>query len=327
MKAAWYERVGQPHDVLQVGELDTPAPRHGELCIQVHASGVNPSDANRRRGEKWPRLSGPIIPHCDGAGVVVAAGAGVSEDWVGRRVWTNIADGYRQNGTAAQSVCLPLDNVAPLPDNTSYNEGACLGVPAMTAHCCLFSNGSVAGKDILVTGGAGAVGHYAIQLAKWAGARVIATVSSDEKAAVADEAGADLTLNYRMIDVARAVKDFTNGIGVDRIVDVDFGGNLETLFGAIRTGGVIATYASRTEETPNLPVYPAMMLSLTTKFVLLPTTPGALRSRAKSDIVRWLETGRSIHRIAREFTLEEIADCHTFVEAKSKIGCAIVVLP
>jgi NADPH2:quinone reductase len=327
MKAAWYEEVGQPHEVLQVGDREMPEPQHGELRVRIHASGVNPADANRRRGEKkWQRLPGAVIPHCDGAGIVDAVGTGVPEDWIGRRVWTNIAGGYRQNGTAAQYVCLPLDNIARLPDNTGFSEGACLGVPAMTAHCCLFSDGSIAGQDVLVTGGAGAVGNYAIQLAKWAGARVIATVSSDAKALVARQAGADLIVNYRNDDTIEAVKDFTGGIGVDRAVDVDFGGNLETLLGTVRTGGVIATYASRGNETPGVPAYPAMMLSLTAKFVLLPTVSDALRSRAKSDIVRWLEAGHAIHRIAQEFPLDQIADCHALVEGKTKIGCAIVTV-
>lgn len=327
MKAAWYEKNGDAHDVFQIGELPVPDPKAGEVQINIHISAVNPSDTNRRRGSLGHPLTGLTVPHYDGAGVVTKVGAGVDESWLGQRVWTNIGGAYPQHGTAAQITCLPLENVAPLPETTSFEHGACLGVPAMTAYCCLFSDGSITGQSVLVTGGAGAVGHYAIQLAKWAGARVVTTVSSDEKAEIARKAGADLVVNYRNEDVAAAALDFTGGTGVDRIVDVDFGANLTMLLSAIRVGGVIATYASQADHAPAVPAYEAMRKSVTIKFVLLPMAAPELRRLAREGITRWLETGHARHLVAQVLPLDAVADAHVLVESGSKLGCALVRLP
>src|SRR6185503_9292184 len=152
-------------------------------------------------------------------------GEGVSAGRVGERVWLYEAQLERPFGTAAEHVALPAHQAVPLPDGTSFAEGACLGIPAMTAHRCVFADGPVAGQTILVTGGAGAVGHYAIQLARWGGANVIATVSGADKAAHAKAAGADHIVNYKSDDVAQSVKDITKGQGADRAIEVEFGGN------------------------------------------------------------------------------------------------------
>src|SRR5215207_7476637 len=227
MKAVWYTRQGPPAQVVQVGEQPTPHAAAGEVRVRLHASAVNPADSNRSVGRSYG-MDGPlIIPNSDGSGVVDEIGAGVDASWLGRRVWLyNGQRGGRVLGTAAEYIALDADLVSELPHDTSFFEGACLGIPCMTAHRAVTLGGELDGKTVLVTGGAGAVGHYAVQWAKHFGARVIATVSSPEKAAHASRAGADLIVNYRSENVAARVREYTGGSGVHHVVDVDFGGNL-----------------------------------------------------------------------------------------------------
>src|SRR6195952_878486 len=225
MKAVWYERSGAAPDVLTFGDTPTPVAGPGEVRVQLKASAVNPADVGRRAGSyralEYPR----VIPNSDGAGIIDQVGDGVSRLSVGQRVW--LFNGQRNGrafGTAAEYIALAEHLVTPLPDDVSFAAGATLGIPGMTAWCCLFGDGPIAGQTVLVTGGAGAVGHYAVQLAKWGGARVIATVSSPIKDMEARLAGADLVINYRNDDVIAKVLDFTKQRGVDRVVDGDFGG-------------------------------------------------------------------------------------------------------
>src|SRR5437763_3584800 len=229
MKAVWYERAGPAPEVLTFGEVPTPVASPGEVLIRLEASGVNPSDVGRRAGRyramEYPR----VICNSDGAGIVDQIGEGVTRLAIGQRVW--LYNGQRNGrafGTAAEYIALAEQLVTPLPDDLSFAAGATLGIPCMTAWCCLFGDGSIAGQTVLVTGGAGAVGHYAVQLAKGAGARVIATVSSESKAEQAKLAGADLVINYKTEDVVSSTMAFTGGRGIDRLVDVDFGGNIAT---------------------------------------------------------------------------------------------------
>jgi NADPH2:quinone reductase len=245
VKAAYYEQLGNAQDVLKIGEIDVPELRANEVLIKVRASGINPSDVKQRSG--WGGLKmrhSRVIPHNDGAGIIEAVGEGVSPSRIGDRVWIYEATLIRQFGTAAEYVVVPSEQAVLLPENTDFAAGACLGVPAMTAHHCVFKDGAVTGKTVLVAGGAGAVGNYAIQLAKWGGATVIATVSSAEKAEIAKTAGADYIVNYKAEDVVARIKEFTGGKGVDRVIEVDFAGNLEINLKAIKRNGTIATYAS-----------------------------------------------------------------------------------
>src|SRR6476469_7508942 len=202
MKAVWYERTGAAPDVLSFGDMPTPVARSGEVLIRLEASGVNPADAGRRAGSYRPMEFSRVIPNSDGAGIVDQAGDGVTRLQVGQRVW--LYNGQRNGrafGTAAEYITLAEHLVTPLPDNLSFPEGATLGIPAMTAWTCLHCDGPIVGQTVLVTGGAGAVGHYAVQLANWGGAKVIATVSSAAKGEQARLAGADLVLNYKTEDV------------------------------------------------------------------------------------------------------------------------------
>lgn len=245
MRAVWYDRQGPANDVLVCGELPTPEPGNYEVRVKLEAAGVNPSDTYRRRGPvpamEYPR----VITSSDGAGVVDLVGPMVPHSWIGKRVW--LYNGQRNGrwmGTAAEYIALNVDLVTELPPHASFAEGATLGIPGMTAHYCVFVAGSVQGRKLLVTGAAGAVGHYAVQLAKWAGASVIATVSSDAKAQRARAGGADHVINYRTEDVATRVRDITGGEGVDHVVDVDFGGNLAATLRCVRSNGSVAIYAS-----------------------------------------------------------------------------------
>ena len=325
MKAVWYERQGPAAEVLVVGETDTPNAGPGELRVKLAASGVNPSDCNRRRGAGYPLEYPRVIPNSDGAGVVDQVGAGVQREWLGRRVWLYNGQRGRAFGTAAEFIALDAGLVTPLPDSVGFEAGATLGVPCMTAHRCVFRDGPMEGRTVLVTGGAGAVGHYAIQLATWGGARVVTTVSSDAKAAHARAAGADCVVNYRTEDVALHVMRFTEGRGVDRIIEVDFAANLETSLKVLKVNGAIAAYASTSNRTPTVPFYELMRRNVTVQAFVLSTLPVEARRQAQQDITRWLEAGPRLHAIAGRFPLEDTAGAHTAVEAGTKLGTVVVL--
>ncbi|MBL8384010.1 MAG: NADPH:quinone reductase [Burkholderiales bacterium] len=327
MQAIWYDRLGEAREVLQFGELPTPAPGAGEVLVRLRASGVNPADCNRRagrlgRGQEFPR----VIPNSDGAGVVAAVGAGVDASWVGRRIWLHNGQRGRAFGTAAEYIALDHRLVAPLPDFLDFAAGACLGIPCMTAHQAVFRDGPVAGQTVLVTGGAGAVGHYAVQLARWGGARVIATVSSPAKAAEARAAGADVVIDYRTENVAARVMDATGGAGVERVVEVDFGGNLDTTLEVLKVNGVVAMYSSLKTREPVVPVIRFMFKAATVHFIQLGLSPLALRAQAQADIARWLAEapGGGIHRVASRHRLADTAAAHEAVERGDKNGTVVV---
>ncbi|MDR3538724.1 MAG: NADPH:quinone reductase [Acetobacteraceae bacterium] len=324
MRAVWYDQQGPARAVIVTGELPTPEPGLGEVRVRLEAAGVNPSDTYRRRGavpKEYPR----VIPSSDGAGTIDRVGTGVPEDWVGKRVW--LYNGQRNGrwmGTAAEYIALNADLVTPLPDHVSFAEGATLGIPAMTAHRCVFVAGPVQGRVVLVTGGAGAVGQYAVQLAAWAGAEVIATVSSDAKAARARAGGAAHVVNYRQEDVAERVRAITHGAGVDHVVDVDFGGNLATVLAAMRANGSIAFYATEGERQPRLPVREIMGKNLALYGMVLPTSPHESRKRAQSDLARWSAVpGRSLS-VASRFPLYDTAAAHEAVEQGDKVGTVVI---
>lgn len=323
MRAAWYERNGPAADVLKVGDLPVPEPGPGEVRVRVIASGLNPTDVKARAGSRpmgFPR----IVPHQDGAGVIEEVGAGVPASRVGERVWMFIAQWQRPWGTAAEYTVVPAALAVRLPANTAFAEGACLGIPAVTAHRCLFADGPLDGATVLVTGGAGAVGHYAVQLAKWAGARVIATVSSREKAILAGEAGADHLVNYRAGDAAAEILELTGGVGVDRIVDVDFGANLAVSAKVLRVNGTIATYASMGDPEPKLPFYALMAKNAAIRPVLIYTMPTRAKDEAARHIVRLVEAGRLLHQIGARFPLERIAEAHQAQESGKITGNIVV---
>jgi NADPH2:quinone reductase len=325
MRAVWYERQGPAAEVLRSGELPTPQAGPGQVRVRLQASGVNPADCHRRAGTNFPQEYPRIIPNSDGAGVVDQVGEGADPRWVGKRVW--LYNGQRNGrafGTAAEYIALGAELVTELPDDVDFASGATLGIPCMTAHRCVFLAAPVQGRTILVTGGAGAVGHYAIQLAKWAGAHVIATVSSAAKAEHARLGGADDVIDYRSEDVAARILALTGGIGVDHVVDVDFGGNLPTTLKIMRDNGSIAAYASAGQRLPTVPFHELMRRNITVHGVLLPTSPPEARRRAQSDITQWLRGGRRLLAVAARFPLAETARAHEAVERGDKRGTVVV---
>jgi len=325
MHAVWYDRQGPANEVLTYGELPTPEPGNYEVRVRLEAAGVNPSDTYRRRGPAPPMEYPRVITCSDGAGVVDRVGVMVAPSWVGKRVW--LYNGQRNGrwmGTAAEYIALSVDLVTELPDHVSFAEGATLGVPGMTAHRAVFVAGPVQGKTLLVTGGAGAVGHYAVQLASWAGARVIATVSSAEKAERAQAGGAAHVINYRSEDVAARVLDITDGVGVDHIAEVDFGGNLAAALRCLRVNGSIMVYATNGDREPKVPVRDLMQKNLAVYAMSLAGVPHPDRHRAQSDIAAWTASPGRILSVATRFPLYQTAAAHKAVEAGGKVGTVVV---
>lgn len=325
MKAALFKSFGTPSDVLQVGEFDKPQPGPGEVLVRMHASGVNPSDTKKREGA-FPNLldNGPVIPNSDGAGVIEAVGMGVPHSRIGERVWIYQAQFARLHGTAAQYVSIDGARAVTLPDNTSFAVGACLGIPAMTAHRCVFADGPVDGQLLFITGGAGRVGHYAIQWAKQAGATVITTSSSEATRQQCIEAGADCVVDHTDPDMVAQVLDFTQGAKVDRVIDVEFGVNLDNSLQLIRVGGVIASYSSTVVPKPALPFKEMMFMDLTIRLVIVYAMPEEAKQAAIVDITQALQQNRLQHRIAIQYPLDEIAQANDKVEQGGFCGSVVV---
>jgi NADPH2:quinone reductase len=325
MLAAWYERNGTARDVLRYGEQPDPVPGKGEVRVRLRASAVNPSDVKARGGSR-PVIPPRVIPNSDGAGEIDRVGPGVPKRRLRQRVWVYNGQWQRPSGTSAQYIVLPAAQALPLPRRISYAEGACLGIPVMTAHRCLFADGPIRGMTVLVTGGAGVVGHYAVQLARWAGARVIATVSSPDKAAHAMKGGAHATIDYRTENVAERIDALTGGNGVDRVVDVDLAVNLPAYEKALRPAAVIATYAAAAVQDSVLPSR-LRQKNVTVRMVFVYTMPDAAKRKAIADIARWMTGGRPQFAIAARFPLAEAAAAHETVESGKKIGHVILDIP
>ena len=321
MKAALYDRMGPARDVLKVTETERPEPGPGEVRVRVLVSAVNPTDVKARSGAVPRPIDGFQIPHQDGAGVIDAVGDGVDPARVGQRVWLFLAAGGRRWGTAAEWTVVPARQAVPLPDGADLELAASLGVPAITAHRCLFADGPVTGKATLVAGGAGAVGHFSIELAKWAGARVASTVSSPEKAELARAAGADLVVNYRESDVVTQLRPFAEHL--DRIVEVALGANLETDLALSGPATALVVYAA-TGEDPVLPMRACMSANVTLRFVLLYGVPAPAVDEAVHDINVALSAGALTPLPAQRFPLEDIAAAHEAVE-KGVTGKVFVV--
>src|ERR1700685_21025 len=324
MRAAWYEKQGPARDGLVVGEMPAPSPAAGEVRIRIAASGINPGDVKKRQdsfgiGMPYPR----VIPHSDGSGTVDAVGEGVSREWIGRRVWCYGAQSYRPFGTAAEYTVVPLRQVVQLPKSSSLEQGACLGVPAITAHRAVHVGGSVEGRTVLVQGGAGAVGACAVQLAHRAGARVIATCRSESDREIASRAGAD--------EVVLPGENFAKRIralapdGVHHIVEVAFGANIKTDAEVLAQDGSIATYATNT-PMPEIPVWQLVFVNARLFFVGSDDVPAEAKIEATRDINKSLEAGWKGLDIAEIVPLDQIARAHELVEHPLKPGRVIVAI-
>ncbi len=322
MKAAFYERQGTAKDVLTLGELHDPQPEAGQVRVRVVVSGINPSDLKTRTGFGGKAMPFPrIVPHQDGAGVIDAVGPGVPAERIGERVWIYMAQWGRAFGTAAEFVVVPSVQAVKLADNVSFEIGASLGVPAMTAHRCLFADGDLQGKRVLVQGGAGAVGNATVLLAKWAGAWVAATVGRDEQAEVARAAGVDLIVNRHKEDVSQAVRSATGGHGVDRIVDVDLSANVDVAVACLARDGVVTAYSTETPQARlTIPFFPALMGGFSFRFVYVYTMPEAAMRQAAYEVSACAASGAYAPRIAQTYTLDEVAEAHEFQERGKPVG-------
>lgn len=323
MRAALYDRTGVAGEVLRVQEVERPEPGPGEVRVRVEFSGVNPTDWKSRSGLTPRPVDGFQIPHQDGAGVIDAVGAGVDPARVGQRAWLYLAAAGSRWGTAAQWTVVGQRKAVALPDGVPAELGASLGVPAMTAHRCLFADGPVSGKTVLVAGGAGAVGHFAIQLARHAGARVIATVSGPRKAELAEQAGADAVVNYRDGDAAEQIRKAAGPGGVDHVVELALGANLELDLAVIAPGGRIVDYAAE-PDSPVLPVRSLMNANAVLRFVLLYGIGEQALDQAAAGITTALADGALTGLPVTRFSLDQIAAAHDAVEGGA-IGKVVVV--
>ena len=327
MRAAYYERKGPAPKVIVLGELPDPQPGPGEVRVKLRFSGINPTDTKLRGGwdgnmeMPFPR----VIPHQDGAGVVDAVGPGVPQSRLRERVWVYEAQRGRAFGTAAEYVVVPSENAVTLPESASFETGACLGIAGMTAHRCLFQDGGIQGQTVLVAGGAGAVGHAAIQLAKWGGARVASTVSRPEQEKLAREAGADLVVSRKTEDAAARIKAFTRGLGLDRVVEVAFEANLELNRAVLKANGVISTYSSGPPESaPRIPFTAMMRQGISVHFILVYVMPREAHQLAARDLNAAIDTGCYRPHVAGFFQLDETAKAHEAQESGGTVGKLLI---
>src|ERR1017187_5400615 len=310
MKAAVYDRYGSASEVLRVVEVEWPEPGPGEVRVKVHVSAVNPTDYKSRGGATPRPIDGFQIPHHDGAGVIDAVGPGVNQGRIGERVWVWLAAAGRRWGTAAEWTVVPGRQAVPLPDGVSFELGDSLGVPAVTAHRCLLADGAVTGQTVLVAGGAGAVGHFAIPRAARA------------RADLAREAGAGHAVIYSEPDAASQIQSISEH--VDRVVEVALGANLQLDLAVSRPDTVIVTYAAE-QRDPTLPVRACMSANVVLRFVLLYAVPGPAIDQAVTDITAALSAGALTELPSHRFPLDDIVAAHEAAEA-GVVG-KVLVLP
>jgi len=329
MQAAWYERNGPAAEVLTVGDWPTPEPKENEVLVRVHASGVNPSDVKSRAAR--PLTAPKIIPHSDGAGVIEAVGPGVDPGRIGQRVWLWNGQWQRPMGTCATHIALPSEQAVILPDHMTFDEGACLGIPALTAfEAVRWSRqfaGDLSGQTILVIGAANNVGAYVVQLAKRAGAQVIGTVGSTAKAATAKSLGADHVIDYKQANVAEAVKDLTHGQGVNIIIDMDLS-SMDDLVcgGALAPHGAVVCYGSNAMSQVSLTFRTWLYFSVTLKFFLVYDLTPSQRDEALMGLHDAFQQGGFKHLIGERFTLDQIALAHEAVEKGRSLGNVVVTM-
>ena len=325
MKAVSYNEFGNPKDVLVYGEQEIVAPAANEVQVKLSKSGVNPSDTKKRNGAAPTLLdNGFVIPNSDGAGVITAIGTGVNTSRLGERVWVYNGQFGRRLGTSSEYITLPKNQAVTLPEKASFEEGACMGIPAMTAHRCVTIDGDIKGKIVLVTGGAGRVGHYAIQWAKLFGATVIATAGSDTSKKHCLEAGADCVVGHPSAESTKAMMEFTHGEKIHLVVEGDFGVNLNPLLTVLATSGTIATYSSMTVPEPKLPFRQMLFMDVNVRIVIVYAMPESAKDLAKRDITYALRHGQLKHRISSVFSLENSAEAHEAIEKGNQFGCVIL---
>jgi NADPH2:quinone reductase len=323
MRAAYYEKNGPAREVLQLGEVDTPRPGPGEVRVKLATSGVNPSDVKSREGRTRKIAFPRVVPHSDGAGVIDQVGDGVPASRVGERVWTWNAQWKRPFGTCAEHVVLPAAMAVPLPDHIDFAAGACLGIPAMTAYHAVAVGEAWAGSTLLVAGGAGAVAHYAIQFAKARGAVVITTVSSAEKAKLAQDAGADHVIDYKRENVSERVMELTDKAGVDAVIELDFAANARLLPGVLRPRGTVVVYGTGSAEA-QIPAQWLLVNAIAIRFIFVYELTPREREAAVGAITRMLADKQLIHNLATTYPLDQLVAAHEAVEQGKSLGNVVV---
>ena len=324
MKAAWYEKTGEAKKVLQIGELENPSPSKGEVLVKIKTSGINPSDVKTRAGARGEIQFPKIIPHSDGAGIIIDVGEDVNKNRIGERVWIWNGAFGRAFGTCAELIALPEFQAAKIDESVDFKSAACMGIPASPAYYGILANGPVKDKTVLVSGGAGAVGFYGIQLAKLSGANVITTISSEEKANIAQKAGADKIINYKNEDVVEEIMNYSNNEGVDRIFEVEFGGNLPINERVIKSNGVIATYGSMAEMEPKLPFYSLMFKGIKIDTFLIYSVNQNFRKEIIEGLSKMLNENSLKHIVAKSFSIDNIIEAHEAMESGSVIGNIVI---
>ena len=323
MRAAYYEKNGPAREVLSLGEMDTPKPGPGEVLVRLKTSGVNPSDVKSREGRTRKIAFPRVIPHSDGAGDIEAVGQGVPNSRVGERVWTWNGQWKRAFGTCADYIVLPAALAVKLPDHVSYEAGACLGIPAMTAYHAVETAGPA--KTVLVSGGAGGVGHYAIQFAKARGATVITTVSSDAKAKLARAAGADHTIDYKRENVGERVMAITNKAGVDAVIEMDFSSNAKLMPSILHPRSTIVVYGNSNPEAI-IPSQFFLTNVIAICYIFVYELTQAEREAAVNGINRMLENKSLHNNVALTLPLKEIVAAHEAVEQGKALGNVVVAM-
>lgn len=323
MRAAYYEQNGPARDVLKLGDLDLPRPGPGEVRVRLATSGVNPSDVKARAGStrkiSYPR----VIPHSDGAGEIDLVGDGVSASRLGERVWVWNAQWLRAFGTCAEYVTLPSAQAVRLQAQTSFEVGACLGIPAMTAYHAVAVSHAGPGSTLLIAGGAGSVGHHAVQFAKATGATVIATISSPEKAAAARAAGADHAIDYKREPVGERVMAITNKKGVDAVIELDIAANAKLLPQVLRPGGLVVIYGTGAAEAA-LPLMFCLRNAIALHFIYVYELDTTERAAALAGIEHALDRRSLVTNIGMTFPLADIIAAHEAVEQGKVIGNVVV---
>ena len=325
MRAAFYEKNGPAREVLNLGEIETPRPGPGDVRVKLATSGVNPSDVKSREGRTRKIVFPRVVPHSDGAGVIDMVGAGVPANRVGERVWTWNAQWKRPFGTCAEHVVLPAAMAVALPDHVGFAEGACLGIPAMTAYHAAAVAEAWAGSTLLIAGGAGAVGHYAIQFAKARGAVVITTVSSPEKAKLAQAAGADHVIDYKRENVGERVMELTDKGGVDAVIELDLAANAKLLPGVLRPRGSVVVYGTGSVEA-QIPAQWLLVSAIAIKFIFVYELTPAERDAAVGTITRMLAERKLINNVATSYPLDQIVAAHEAVESGKILGNVVVTM-
>jgi NADPH:quinone reductase len=324
MRIGFYEKNGPARDVLQIGEMGAPQPGPGEVRVKLAFSGVNPSDVKARAGSR--KITVPrIVPHSDGAGVIDAVGEGVPAARVGERVWTWNGQWKRPFGTCAEFIVLPQAMAVRLPDHISFEAGSCLGIPAMTASHAIEVAGAERGQTLLISGGAGAVSHYAIQFAKARGATVLTTISSEAKAQIAREAGADHAIDYKRENVGERVMALTGGKGVDAVVEMDFSTNAKLLPDVIRPRGTVVIYGN-SKPTAEVPSGFCLQNQITLRYIFVYELTEAERARTVAEITHLMNAKRLIHNVVKTFALDDLAAAHEAVEQGAVAGNVVVKL-